>query len=249
MRSLGVVVARRASKRLPDKVLKPLLGEPLIAYAVRAAAASRLDRVLVSTEDEAIAAVARRFGAEAPFLRPLRLAQDFAASHDTVLHALDWAEADEARSYDVVVLIQATTPFMLPRHVDACLDALQAGDANCCFTARTVREPPHWMFVAKPDGAAETLLAGHLEGARQYTQNLPPVFLPTGAAFAVRVAALREQRRIYATPLRMAEMEAERSIDIDEPLDLVIAEAIGRHYGFHLVEAHRREPAERSAAP
>jgi CMP-N-acetylneuraminic acid synthetase len=249
MRSLGVVVARRASKRLPDKVLRPLLGKPLLAYAVCAAAASRLDRVLVSTEDEAIAAVARRFGAEAPFLRPPHLAEDFAASHETLLHALDWAEADEAQLYDVVVLIQATTPFMLPRHIDACLEALRISDANCCFTARTVREPPHWMFVAKPDGAAETLLAGHLEGARQYTQNLPPVLLPTGAAFALRAAALREQRRIYAAPLRTAEMEVERSIDIDEPLDLVVAEAIGRHFGFGLVEARRGEPAERSATP
>ena len=237
MRSLGVIVARRRSKRLPDKVLKPLLDAPLIAYAVRAAAASRLDRVLVSTEDREIAETARRFGAEAPFLRPAPLAEDYAKDHEIVLHALDWAEADERRAYDAVVLIQPTTPFVLPRHIEACLEVIDASGANCCFTVRPVREKPHWMFVARPDGTAETLLDGQLEGARQYAQHLPPVFLPNGAAFAVSTPALREQRRIYATPLRMVEMEGERSVDIDEPFDLVLAEALGRHFGFTLTEA------------
>jgi CMP-N,N'-diacetyllegionaminic acid synthase len=240
MNSLGVIVARRASTRLPDKVLKSLLGTPLIGFATRAAAASRLDRVIVSTEDEEIAEVAQFYGAEFCFRRPIELAADYAEDHEIILHALDWAEQDAGQTYDVVVLIQSTTPFMLASHIDNCLDVLAASDANCCFTARAVREMPHWMFVARSDGSAETLLSGHLEGSRQHTQHLLPAFLPTGAAFAIRTEALRDQQHIYATPLRMSEMEESRSIDIDEPIDLVMAEAIGAHYGFSVTPATRK---------
>lgn len=243
LRALGVIVARRASSRFPGKVLEPLLGTPLVGYAVRAAAASRLERVLISTEDDEIAGVAERYGAEAGFRRPAELATDYAEDHEIVLHALDWAETDAGYAYDVVVLIQSTTPFMLPRHIDDCLDKLASSGANCCFAARAVREMPHWMFVERPDGNVETLLAGHLEGDRQHTQKLPPAFLPTGAVFAVRADALREQRRIYAEPLKMSEMEVARSIDIDEPLDLLLAEAIGSHYGFTITAAGGRELA------
>jgi len=235
--SLGVIVARRASTRLPDKVLKLLLGTPLIGFTARAAAASQLDRVIVSTEDAEIGEVAQSYGADYHFRRPVELAANYAEDHEIVLHALDWAEHDAGRSYEAVVLIQSTTPFLQARHIDNCLNVLATSDANCCFTVRPVREMPHWMFVARPDGSVDTLLSGQLKGSRQHTQKLPPAFLPTGAAFAIRTSALRQQRRIYASPLRISEMEEARSIDIDEPIDLIIAEAIGAHYGFVLTPA------------
>lgn len=232
--SLGVVVARRQSKRLPDKVLRPLLGHPLIAYIARAALASRLSRVVLSTEDDEIARVAERYGLHSPFRRPAELAADFAHDHEIVLHALDWIEREENRCFDAVVMLQPTTPFVLPGTIDACLETLEGSRAGCCFAARSVSEKPHWMFVEQPDGTAITLLDGHLEGARQHSQNLPPAYLPSGAAWAVRADALREQRRIYATPLRMVQMGRNRSIDIDEAIDLAVAEAIGSYEGFSL---------------
>ncbi|MFN0042028.1 MAG: cytidylyltransferase domain-containing protein [Alphaproteobacteria bacterium] len=238
-RSLGVVVARRQSKRLPGKILRPLLGHPLIAYMARAAMASRLDRVVLSTDDDEIAETAARYGLEAPFRRPAALAADFAHDHEIVLHALDWVEAREKRAYDIVVMLQPTTPFTLPRHIDACLEILAATDASCCFAARPVAEKPQWMFTERPDGTSATLLEGHLEGARQHSQNLPPAYLPSGAAWAVRTNALRAQQRIYAEPLRIAHMERERSVDIDEALDLTVAEAVGRANGYALVSPER----------
>lgn len=234
--SLGVVVARRQSTRLPGKVLKPLLGEPVIAWMACASLASALDRVVLSTEDDEIAETARRYGLEAPFRRPQALAEDFAKDHEIILHALDEVEGAEGRRFDVVVMLQPTTPFVLPRHIDACLDTLAATDAACCFAAKQVSEKPQWMFIRRDDGMVETLLAGPLRGERQYSQHVPPSYLPTGAAWAVRSEALRTQHRIYAEPLRIALMEPERSIDIDEPLDLAVAEAVGRHFGFALVK-------------
>ena len=91
--SLGVVVARGQSKRLPRKMLRPLAGHPLVAYMARAALASGLDRVILSTDDDEIAAAAKSYGLEAPFRRPAELATDFATNDRVLLHALDWAES------------------------------------------------------------------------------------------------------------------------------------------------------------
>ena len=232
--TLGVVVARRKSKRLPDKVLRPLLGAPLVAWCIRAALASSLERVIISTEDAEIAETAKRYGAEVLFLRPAALAEDFAEDQDIVLHALDAADRHAGRTHHTVVLLQATTPFVTAADIDRCLDRLHGGDAGCVFTVRKVSEPPDWMFTVTEDMRAEPFRAGPLEKERQHAQKLPRYFLPNGAAYAMRAEALREQKRVYCEPLSCVEMAAARSVDIDEELDLVVAEAVGRHFGFAL---------------
>lgn len=234
--TLGVVVARRKSKRLPDKVLRPLLDAPLVAWSVRAALASGLEHVIVSTEDGEIADTARRYGAEVPFLRPVALAEDFAEDQDIVLHALDAADRHFGRAHDRVVLLQATTPFVSPGDIDRCLERLESSGAGCVFTVRKVTEPPEWMFRATPDMRAERFSAGALAGQQQHAQKLPGYYLPNGAAYAMSAKALRAQNRVYCEPLFCVEMTAERSIDIDLPIDLVTAEAVGRHFGFSLAE-------------
>jgi len=240
MASLGVVVARGQSKRLPRKMLRPLAGHPLVAYMIRAALASGLDRVILSTDDDEIAAAGKAYGIEAPFRRPAELAADFATNDRVVVHALDWVETNERRSYDVAVLMQPTAPFTEPRDIDACIDTLSKTDANCCFTAAPVSEQPHWMFVPRDSGEVELLMPGHLSGDRQHTQKLPRYLHPSGAVWAVRAKALRETGRVYCAPMRVAEVAAERAIDIDTELDLVVAEAAARHFGLTLAEPRRR---------
>jgi CMP-N-acetylneuraminic acid synthetase len=230
--SLGVVVARGQSKRLPRKMLRPLAGHPLVAYMIRAALASRLDRVILSTDDDEIAAAGACYGIEAPFRRPAELATDFVTNDRVILHALDWIEKREGGSYDVVALLQPTAPYTLVRDIDQCLETLRSTNANCCFTAAPVSEQPLWMFVEQADGEAELLMPGHLAGDRQHAQKLPRYLHPSGAVWVVRSRALRESGRIYCAPMRMTEVPPERAIDIDTELDLVVAEALARH--FHL---------------
>jgi N-acylneuraminate cytidylyltransferase len=233
MRSLGVLCARGASKRLPRKHLLPLAGVPLVAWMCRAAAASRLDRVVMSTEDAAIAEIARANGVEAPFIRPAHLAEDFATDCDIVFDALQRCEAEETHPYDVVVMLQPTTPFTRPEDIDACLDTL-AGDPGlgCCFTARPVSEPAQWMFLNRSDGRAEPLFSGVGLNEIAHKQKLPPAWFPAGAAYAVRTEALRAQRKIYALPLAFHAMPTERAIDIDHEIDLLFAETVARKRGF-----------------
>jgi CMP-N,N'-diacetyllegionaminic acid synthase len=234
VRSLGVVVARAASKRLPLKNLKPLLGHPLVAWSLRAALASRLDRVILSTEDDRIAEIGRRYGAEIRYRRPLPLAADFAGSEEIAEHALDWAEQDEGRRYDVVTILQPTTPFVEPETINACLDEVQKEGCMATITGRHSAEPPAWLFRIDERGFASPWLEGEVRGEREHSQFLEKLLIPTGAVYANRVEAIRKQRTHIGRPLRFVLMDRARAVDIDDEFDFVMAEALGRYYGFTL---------------
>jgi CMP-N,N'-diacetyllegionaminic acid synthase len=232
MRALGVIPARGGSKRLPRKNILPINGRPLIAYMIGAAKASSLDRVVVSTEDDEIAGIARGCGADVPFRRPAALAEDYAQDADILLHAHDALAEQEGRGYDIVVHLQPTTPFVLPETISACVEALRAGAANCCFAARKVSEPPQWMFRRQPDGSVVPLLDKRIEGDAIHTQWLELPFFPAGAAYAVRTEALRRTRTLFVDPLRIVEMDSRRALDVDEEIDLILADAIAKRWGF-----------------
>lgn len=166
--ALGVVLARGSSKRLPRKNVRPLAGLPLVAWTCRAAMASKLDRVLLSTEDAEIAEIGRAAGIDVPFTRPAELAEDFARDTDILLHAVDRAERIYNERYRTVVLIQATTPFVRPEHFDACLDRQLSGGLNCVFLARKVEDHPRWMWTADDDGRADPFMTGVLSADEQH---------------------------------------------------------------------------------
>lgn len=233
MRSLGVLCARGSSKRLPRKHLRPLQGLPLVAWMCRAAVASGLTRVVMTTEDDEIARVASENGVEVPFRREARLAEDYASDFDIVVDALDRVEAAEGRGYDVVVMLQPTTPFTLPEDIEGCIARL-AGDSGlaACFTAKPVSEPAQWMFIEGPDGRAQPLLEGVGSNAVAHKQLLPKCWFPSGAAYAVRTDCFRQQKRVYATPFAFQPMPSERSVDIDDEVDLLVAEVLARAKHF-----------------
>lgn len=232
MRALGVIPARGSSKRLPRKNILPLNGHPLIAYMIGAAKASALDRVVVSTEDQEIAAVARRCGADVPFLRPPALAEDYAQDCDILLHAHDFVAEQEGQGYDVIVHLQPTTPFVLPATISACAEGMRSTGANCCFAVRQVSEPPQWMFGVDSAGYAVPVVGRRIENEAIHTQLLERFFFPSGAAYAVRTEVLRRERTLFVDPLRPIEMDPIRAIDIDEKIDLIFAEAVAREFGF-----------------
>lgn len=233
MRSLGVLCARGASKRLPRKHLRDLGGIPLVAWMCRAAATSPLDRVVLTTEDAEIAAVAKTNGVEVPFVRPKHLAADYAADFDIVVHALDYCEQQEGRRYDAVVMLQPTTPFTQADDIARCIDKLASDPGlGCCFTARRVTEPPTWMYQEDDAGRAIPLMGDAISNATAHKQLLKAVWFPSGAVYAVRTDAFRAQRKIYATPLAFSIMDSDRSVDIDEEHDLIAAAALARARGF-----------------
>ena len=232
MRTLGIIVARGSSKRLPRKNVLDLLGAPLLSYMCRAALRANLTKVIVSTEDDEIASVANCYGVETPFRRPDELASDWARSEDIVLHAVDWMAEHTAETYDIVVLMQPTTPFVQAEQIAACVAALDQPHVACCFTAVAAEKPPEWMFTLDDDSNALNYLNQAIAGDKEHSQLIDKKYVPTGAAYAVRVEEVRTQQRILCDPARMTIVEPQFAIDIDTEVDLKIAEAVGQHYQF-----------------
>lgn len=229
MNVLGLIPARGGSKGIPRKNIVPLAGKPLLAWTCEAALASRmLSRVVLSTDDEEIAAVGRGYGVEVPFRRPPGLATDTAASVDVALHAVDSLAEREGWQADVVVLLQPTSPLRTASHIDEAMTLLLAGGADAVVSVVAV---PHSFHPAKLMASEGGLLvpvssngATSLPARRQ---AVPALFARNGPAIAAAaVGNLREGRGFYGGRVKPYLMDRSTSVDIDEPDDLVLAEAL-----------------------
>lgn len=238
-KSLGVILARGKSKRLPRKCLLDLNGIPLVEWSCRAAATANLTRVILSTEDEAIAACGRSAGVEVPFVRPAALAEDFASDIDIVTHAIHAAEDHYGETYQTVAIIQSTTPFIRPQHINECLDRHISGKFGCVFTVRKIADHPRWAWIMNEDGTAQPYQGISLRANEQHRQNLENVYYPNGGVWVVSPELLQEQRTIYCSPLSMVEMPWEISIDIDDLNDLLIAGLVAQKYGIQPASSER----------
>ncbi|MEW2249466.1 acylneuraminate cytidylyltransferase [Streptomyces sp. NPDC006975] len=228
-RVLAVIPARGGSKGVPAKNLAPVGGVPLVARAVRACRAARLvTDVVVSTDDQAIAAAAREAGAEV-VSRPAALAGDTATSEAAVLHALDAYEAQAGTPVDVVLLVQCTSPFLLGEDVDGVAAAIVEQGAD---TAVTV-VPFHgflWRDDAGRDDAGRGEDGGfgvnHDKSYRPRRQDRPQDLLETGAAYAMDAAGFREHRHRFFGRTELVRTDPARVLEIDDPHDLARARAL-----------------------
>lgn len=219
MKILGLIPARGGSKGIPRKNIKALCGKPLIAWSIDAALQSRrLDAVVVSTEDEEIAAVARHCGAQTPFMRPHELARDETLGVDPVLHALN-----ALPGFDAVMLLQPTSPLRTTEDIDACIALAEQLDAPCELSVCEPAKHPAWMYSLDAAHRLRSLFEGPAVTRRQ---DLPPVYAANGALYFARRDWLMEQRT-FITPQTCAYvMPAERSVDLDTPLDWRFADLL-----------------------
>lgn len=227
IRVLGVIPARGGSKGIQRKNLRLLAGKPLIAYILEAALqAETLDRVIVSTEDEEIATVARGYGAEVPFLRPEDLARDEISLVPVVRHALEYLDKQGWRA-DVVVSLQPTSPLTGREDIDNAVNKLIKTGCDSVVSIRQINQPhPYWAMKLHED----RLFPLYAEGFRfLQRQDLPSLYALTGAIY-VRKKELIEKwsGRDFALgeDVRAIIMDKEKSIDINSPLDFLVAEAI-----------------------
>jgi pseudaminic acid cytidylyltransferase len=167
-RAVAVIPARGGSKRIPRKNIKSFHGKPLIAYSVECALSSGLfERVIVSTDDEEIAEVARKYGAHTPFVRPPELSDDFTGTGAVVQHALDYLEREGAR-YDYVCTIYATAPFLQVKYLKEGLDALQASPkAHMAFSVTSMPFPIQRTFRITEEGRCEMFFPEHFSSRSQ----------------------------------------------------------------------------------
>ncbi|MEU3829878.1 NTP transferase domain-containing protein [Streptomyces sp. SID486] len=222
-RVLAVIPARGGSKGVPAKNLAPVGGVPLVARAVRECRATRLvTDVVVSTDDQAIAAAAREAGAEV-VLRPAAIAGDTATSEAAVLHAMDTHEALHGAPVDVVLLVQCTSPFVIREDIDGVAAAVAENGAD---TAVTVA-PFHGFVWREADTEGEGGVGvNHDKSYRPRRQDRPQDFLETGAAYAMDAAGFREQRHRFFGHTELVRTDPARVLEIDDPHDLARARAL-----------------------
>ena len=210
---LALIPARGGSKGLPGKNILPVGGRPLLAWSVDAARAARsVDRVVLSSDDDAIMAAARACGCEVPFVRPAALASDNATTIDVVMHALD-----ALPDYDVIVLLQPTSPLRTAADIDAACERLASSGAPACVSVSPVDQNPYWMYHLGEDQYLVPVVETPPSVARR--QDLPAVYALNGAVYVADIAWLRQSRTFVTRETVAHVMPAERSIDIDTIAD------------------------------
>ncbi len=153
--AIAIIPARGGSKRIPRKNIKDFYGRPLIAYSIQTALASKLfDKVIVTTDDEKIVAIAKKYGAEVPFIRPKELADDFSGTQEVIDHALKWLE-NHGEHYDFVCTIYATAPLLKAQYLVEGYNILKASSAINAFSATSMPFPIQRTFKVTDDGRCE----------------------------------------------------------------------------------------------
>lgn len=224
MNVVAIIHARGGSKRIPHKNIKALAGKPLLAYIIQAALeAKTINRVIVSTDHPEIMKIAKKYGAEVPFVRPKELAEDV-PSELVTQHAVNYLEKEEGFHTDIAVTLQPTTPLCLPEDIDGCVSELMASEADSVISVREISERPEWMFYTDELGYAHNFLNKKIEGDVGVSQTLPKLYTPNGGIYATRRDVLFCQNAIIGEKTRLWVMPRERSVDIDEPIDFLYAE-------------------------
>lgn len=228
-RVLAIVLARGGSKSVPKKNIRPLAGLPLIAYTLREAKKSRhITRLVVSTDSEEIAAIAREHGGETPFLRPAELATDTANSKDCLKHATAFCEAQEGKPYDYVVELMCTNPLKTAADIDAVLDKLISTGADSVIgVMRLVDHHPARIKRIVDDRIIDFCVPEPNESRRQ--DLTPPAYIRNGSIYSMpRDMLMVHDRRYGTTNSRAYVFPDERTVNIDSEMDWLAAEQIVR---------------------
>ena len=259
-RVLAVIPARGGSKGVPAKNLLPVGGVPLVARAVRECRAARLvTDVVVSTDDQAIAAAAREAGAEV-VLRPAAIAGDTATSEAAVLHAMDAHEALHGAAVDVVLLVQCTSPFIVGEDLDGVAGAVVENGADTALTVapfhgfiwrdadddpavvdtRATQAVGGGTTVANTTATDGGYGVNHDKSFRPRRQDRPQDLLETGAAYAMDAAGLREHKHRFFGRTELVRTDPARVLEIDDPHDLARARALAPLFDANLPHSRLR---------
>lgn len=227
MSNLAIIPARGGSKSIPLKNIKLFRGKPLIAYSIELAkSAPSIDRVLVSTDSEEIASIARKFGADVPFLRPSELALDDTPDLPVFVHCLKWLEQTEQYRPEIIVQLRPTSPLRTTAIVEQAI-ALLKNDPEA-DSVRCVCEPtqnPFKMWTIAESGYLSPLIKTSLhEAYNQPRQHLPAVYWQNGYIEVIRRKTILEQNSLTGKNIKPLLIDSQDSTDIDNLLTFEFAE-------------------------
>lgn len=227
MKTLAIIPARGGSKGIPKKNISLLGNKPLIAWTLEAALiAEAVDRVIVTTDNPEIAKIAKDYGAEVPFQRPASLAQDDTPGIKPILHATHWLIDHEDYLPDFVVCLQPTSPFRTGKDIDRAMDLARLKNADSVVSITPLVHNPNWMQIMDGDGRLKDFIPGGTSvGSRQ---EMEQVYELNGAIYLIRTVTLFEEETFFVKETFGFVMPRERSIDIDTPWDLYLADLIAK---------------------
>lgn len=233
---LGVIGARSGSKSIPDKNIKPLLGRPLMAWVIDEAKKSKyISRFIVSTDSKLYARLARKLGADVPFIRPKKYAHDFADDIAYLTHAVGFLEKHEGFTPDIIVRLVPTTPLVKFESIDACIKLLI--DDKTATSSRTIKpapKHPYKLWKIKGDELVpfvDKKMTGLVEPSNAPRQSLPPAYAHVDV-IAVRYETLMKEQLLTGKRVRYHLLDTE-SIDIDTEVDFLLAEILLRAKEFN----------------
>jgi|CXWL01.1.fsa_nt_gi N-acylneuraminate cytidylyltransferase len=226
MKAIAFIFARGGSKGLPGKNIRPLGGKPLIAWSIEhALAVKRIERVIVSTDSEEIAAVARQYGAEVPFIRPAELARDDSPEWLAWRHALNYLLDTVGVLPEAMVSVPTTAPLRLPMDIENCLDEYEKGDADMVITVADAYRSPYFNMVkTNIDGTVGLVIPP--QSAIERRQDVPTVYDMTTVAYVANPEFVMNRNAVFEGRVRAVHVPTERAIDIDTLLDFQIAECL-----------------------
>jgi len=217
---LAIIPARGGSKGVPRKNIREVGGEPLIVWTIREAKKSKyIDRLILSSEDEEIIKVATAWDCEAPFMRPIELAQDDTPGIEPVLHAIETLP----EKYDYVVLLQPTSPLRKTEDIDRCIEKCIDLNWSACVTVTEAQKSPYWMYQLD-DCDDRMIPVMKMEKRLDRRQELPKVYIVNGAVYVAHVEWLLNRKDFITDETHCLIMPRERSVDIDNDIDLKFAE-------------------------
>ena len=227
---LAIVTARGGSKGLPGKNLRLLDGRPLVAWPVSVAlGAASVDRVIISTDDVAIAEAARTAGADVPFLRPAHLANDTASSMDVILHALDTL-ASQGHEYEYVILLEPTSPLTESSDVEDALSRLRAAGADAdaiVGICRVESTHPEYDVRRDPNGLISPYAVPDFKSLRR-RQDIEELYFLEGSLYISQVEAFRHYKTFYHERTLGYEVPRWKSMEVDDIFDFIMVEAVVR---------------------
>lgn len=220
MKSVAIITARGGSKRIPRKNIKEFCGKPILAYSIEAALTSGIfDTVMVSTDDEEIAEIAKRYGAEVPFYRSEKTANDYATTNDVLLEVLEEYEK-RGEHFDLACCIYPTAPFVTAQKLKTAVEQLNASDADTLIPVVAFSYPPQRAMIVK-DGRLVFESPQYLDSR---SQDLEPHYHDVGQFYVFRTESFQKNRKLMIgniLPMVISEMEVQ---DIDNQTDWEIAE-------------------------
>ncbi len=232
MQILAFIPARSGSKRIPKKNIKLLKGKPLIAYTIEAAKKSKyINRIVVSTDSEEIADIAKQFDAEVPFLRPDSISKAESTEMEFFIHALDWFVKNENYIPDLIVLLYPTSPFRKAESIDKAIEEmLKNPEADSLRSIRLCSEHPYKMWTIE-DGYLRPFIKGSDFNIHTLSyQLLPTVYIQNASIYITKPSTIKNKKSPTGDIIIPFIMDEIESVDINFPLDFAFAEMILKNY-------------------